>query len=196
MYEEERAYLHPLPAKRYENSQVREANVASDLTFRHETTKYSLPLEYVGKTITVRAYAFKIEAWYKGKLVFTHKRPFVQGEHQYIPEHYLPLLSVKHRALGNAAPLKYGVMPRELEQFRKDCKEKDKYAELAEILQMGRTVDQELLLRAVDFANKTGLPDIQKVRSYRVYSEVSGRAQQIKALKERPCGPAIWCLGE
>jgi transposase len=163
MYDEERGFLRPLPIKRIDPSIPVEATVGHDLMFRYDTTKYSLPAEYVGKTITVRAYAYTVEAWYGGKLIFTHQRPFTKGKHQYIPEHYLSLLERKPRAMRNAAPLKYGVLPPALEVFRKSCPDKDKYEQLANILLLGRDVDAEQLLEAVECVNRSGRPTYSKV---------------------------------
>ena len=166
MSQEERACLQPLPAKRYEAYAAAEAIVGSDLTFRHDSVKYSLPVGYVGKTVTLRVFAYEVEAWYKGLLVYRHTRPFAKGENRYIPEHYLPLLELRPRARRNAAPLKYGVMPPELESFRQKCTAKDKYEQLANILLLGQTIDSRLLLDAVDYANKTGIPSFNKVKLF------------------------------
>jgi transposase len=166
MFEEERKHLRPLPAHAMEPYAVQEAVVGSDLTFRHDASKYSLPVEYVGKTVSLRIRAYKIEAWYRGRLAGTHRRAFCKGEHQYDPLHYLPLLEKKPRAIRNAAPLKYGVMPPELVRFREKCAGKDKLEQLAKILILGREFDASLLLEAVDYANKTGTPSYDKVHFY------------------------------
>jgi transposase len=166
MYELERRALRPLPAKRIETGRLLEAVVSHGLTFRFDTTKYSLPMEYVGKTVTVKPRAYTVEAWYGGKLVYTHERPFAKGKHQYIPEHYLPLLERKPRAIRNAAPLKYGVLPPELEVFRSRCTDKDKLEQLVNILLLGREVEAGKLLLAVDCANKSGRPSYKRVCSY------------------------------
>jgi len=158
MYDEERPKLRPLPGKRLEVGIPVEVLVSHDLTFRYDTTKYSLPAEYVGKTITVRVRVYTIEAWFGGNLVFTHERPFVKGKHQYIPEHYLPLLEKKQRAMRNAAPLKYGVLPPQLNEFRRHCSGKDKFEQLAKVLMLGRDIGAEELLQAVECANMSGRP--------------------------------------
>ena len=176
---EERACLYPLPVKRFEAHITVEAIVGSDLTFRFDTVKYSLPLEYVGKTVTLRVLPYEIEAWYKGQLVYRHIRPFARGENRYIPEHYLPLLEMRPRAMGNAAPLKYGVLPPELEIFRSKCADKDKYEQLANILLLGRNIDSRLLLEAVDFANKTGIPSFNKVKLFLNLKESSRGATDV-----------------
>ena len=163
MYDEEKKELRPLPIKRIDACEPVQAVVGHDLTFRYNATKYSLPQEYIGKTITVRAKPYTVEAWHGGKLVFTHDRPFTKGRHQYIPEHYLPLLERKPRAIRNAAPLKYGVLPPELENFRKRCTDKDKFEQLASILLLGSKIDAEELLHAVECANRSGRPSYSSV---------------------------------
>ena len=166
MSQEERAYLHPLPAKRFEAYESVKANVGSDLTFRYDTTKYSLPVKYVGKTVTLRVFPYEIEAWHDGELAYRHTRPFTRGENRYIPEHYLSLLEMRPRAIRNAAPLKRGVMPPELERFRSKCTAKDKYEHLANIFLLARDTDLNALLAAVDRANKTGVPTFDKVKLF------------------------------
>jgi hypothetical protein len=166
MLDEERALLMPLPLKPFSAYAETESVVKSDLTFRYDATKYSVPPQYIGKTVTVRAASYRIEAWYRGKLVCSHTRPFIKGEHQYLPEHYLTLLERKPRAIPNAAPLKYGVLPPELEKFRKLNRDKNKYEQLANILLLGRQVDADVLLPAVDWANRTGAPTFDTVLFY------------------------------
>jgi len=166
MLDEERTLLMPLPLKPFIAYAETEATVKSDLTFRYDATKYSIPQEYIGKTVTVHATSYRIEAWHRGVLACSHERPFVKGEHQYLPEHYLSLLERKPRAIPNAAPLKYGVLPPELEKFRKLNQDKDKYEQLANILLLGRQIDADVLLPAVDWANRTGSPTFDTVRFY------------------------------
>jgi transposase len=181
MLDEERALLMPLPLKPFNAYAQTEATVKSDLTFRYDTTKYSAPQEYIGKTVTVRATSYRIEAWYRGELVCAHTRPFIKGEHQYLPEHYLALLSKKPRAIPNAAPLKYGVLPPELEKFRKLNKSKNKYEQLANILLLGQQFDATVLLSAVDWANRTGTPTFESVRFYLEARNVEMSAAQTQA---------------
>ena len=166
MLEEERALLMPLPMKPYSAYAESESVVRSDLTFCYDATKYSAPQECIGKAVTVRATSYRVEAWRLGKLVCSHERPFVKGEHQYLPEHYLDLLEKRPRAVPNATPLKYGAMPPELDRFRKLCRGKDKYEQLARLLLLGRSAGADALLPAVDWANRTGAPTFDTVRFY------------------------------
>ena len=183
MFEEERAKLMPLPLKPFAAYVEVSAVVRSNLTFYFESTKYSVPQDYIGKTVAVRATAYHIEAWYQGKLICSHIRPFISGEHQYLPEHYLDLLQSKPRAIPNAAPLKYGVLPPELEKFRKLNRDKDKFEQLANILLLSRHVDATVLLDAVKWANRTGSPTFDSVKFYLEAREIeiSGKNTRMDA---------------
>ncbi|PHJ36683.1 hypothetical protein P378_20855 [Desulforamulus profundi] len=55
--------------------------------------------------------------WHRGKEIYTPTKALRKGDHQYIPEHYLELLTRKPRAVMNAVPLKKGIMPRNLKIF-------------------------------------------------------------------------------
>ena len=166
MFAEERLKLMPLPAKPFEAYADAQAVVRTDLTFRYDETKYSVPQEYIGKTLSLRITSYRVEAWHKGALVYAHTRPFAKGDHQYIPGHYLPLLEKRPRAVPNAAPLKFGAMPPELDKFRKLNLGKDRFEQLMKVLLLGRQHDADVLLRAVDYANKTGTPTYDTVCFY------------------------------
>jgi len=192
MLDEERAQLMPLPLKAFSAYAETEATVGSDLTFRYDATKFSTPQEYIGKIVTVRATSYQIEAWHQGKLVCTHERPFTKSEHQYLPEHYLSLLEKRPRAIPNAAPLKYGVLPPELEKFRTLNRNPDKYEQLAKILLLGRQFDAEILLSAVDWANRSGSPTFDAVRFYiearntQIYNQDKAAAESVDIVVDTP----------
>jgi len=164
MLGEEKGCLRPLPLKRLNDFQVRTATVGTDMTFRHDGTKYSLPTEYAGKRVTLKVLPYTVEAHYQGQLVYTHCRALFKGDDQYIPEHYLPLLVQKQRAIPDAKPLKEGRLPKELAEFRDLCREPDKYRQLVELMLLVPEVGLERLLSAVAMANKKKRPTLMMVR--------------------------------
>ncbi|WP_422149057.1 Mu transposase domain-containing protein [Methanoregula sp.] len=129
-------------------------------------TRYSVPLDYVGERVTLKISPFTVAVWAKGELVYRHQRALQKGNHQYIPEHYLELLTSKPRSIANAAPLRKGVMPKELKDFLGLCKARDKEQQLLEIMLLGRSVDPDSLLAAVGKANSSGAPTYQMICFY------------------------------
>lgn len=166
MFTEERKCLNPLPITPMDTAKSLSALVCHDLTVLLDGTRYSVPLDYVGERVTLKVSPFTLSIWHRGKEICTHTRTFIKGDHQYITDHYLELLSRKPRALLNAAPLKKGVMPEELKLFLTKCRAKDKEEQLLQIMLLGRTVGTEELLWAVDKANLTGSPTHQLVCYY------------------------------
>jgi hypothetical protein len=140
---EERQQLNPLPLTPIETAKMVIARVNSDLTVLWNETRYSVPLDYVGEQVTLKVSPFQVSIWYRGQEIYTHTKAIRKGDHQYIPEHYLDLLSRKPRAVRNATPLKRGVMPQELKNFLGQCRAQDKEQQLLQILLLGRSVDSD-----------------------------------------------------
>lgn len=166
MLDEERKYLLPLPAYPLDPAEEIKALVYHDLTVRLNGVKYSVPPAYVGLSVTLKISPFHVEIYHEGNLVYRHKKAQHQSDHQYIPEHYLEILERKPRAIKNAAPIKKGILPRELSEFMQLCKHRDKNYQLVNILLLGKRIDNETLLWAVKQANSTGTPSYDLVCFY------------------------------
>ena len=163
---QERRQLNPLPLTPLETAKTVTALVNPDLTVLLGETRYSVPQDYVGEKVTLKISPFTIGVWHQGKEICTHTKALRKGEHQYIPEHYLELLTRKPRAVMNATPLKKGVLPQELKDFLSRCRAKDKEQQLLEILLLGRSIEPDQLLWAVQQANHSGSPNYQLVCFY------------------------------
>lgn len=161
----ERKTLNPLPLMPLETAKTVTALVNSNLTVLLEGTRYSVPLDFVGKEVTLKVSPFKVAVWHRGQEIYVHNKALHKGEHQYIPDHYLDLLTRKPRAVKNALPLKKGVMPPELKEFLSRCKAKDKEEQLLQVLLLARSVDPDRLLWALHQANQTS-PTYQLVCFY------------------------------
>jgi hypothetical protein len=166
MFEEERKSLRPLPLLPMDAAKTVAALVNSDLTVFLDGTRYSVPLDYVGERVTLKISPFTVAVWAQGEEVYRHKRALQKGDHQYIPEHYLDLLTSKPRSIANAAPLRKGIMPKELKDFLSISRAKDKEQQLFEILLLSRSVDPDTILAAVRQANSSGAPTYQLVCYY------------------------------
>jgi transposase len=102
----ERDKLMPLPLRRMEPIRQVIARCNTFSTVRFDTNRYSVPVEYVGKEVTVKAGVFEVSLWYRGKQIANHPRLYGREGVQYKLEHYLPLLEKKPRAVWNAQPVR------------------------------------------------------------------------------------------
>ncbi len=100
----EREALFALPERRYDPSHRMEARVSSYSLAQYDTNRYSVPVRYVGKTVTLKALPETIELWYGGEMIATHQRCYKREQSLYDLEHYLPLLEQKGRSIFQAKP--------------------------------------------------------------------------------------------
>ncbi len=180
MLDEEKTFLLPLPAYPLDPSEEIKANVYPDLTVKVSGIKYSVPPEYVGMSVTVKVSPFNVDIYHLGKLIYQHKKGMHSSDHQYIPEHYLEILLKKPRAIQNAVPINKGVMPPELANFLKLCKEWDKNVQFVNILLLAKKMDSDTLLWAVKQANLTGCPSYDRVCFYLEILESKSDAKNIQ----------------
>jgi transposase len=124
VYEEEKGSLIPLPAHGYECCRVTHAAVTSYSTVHFETNQYSVPGEYVGKTVQVKGYADEVVSSFNGAEISRHKRLYSVKQQSLNPYHYLEALSSKPRAFADGLPFKEWQLPEVFQQYRRMLKEK------------------------------------------------------------------------
>lgn len=122
LFEEEKQYLYELPKQRFDAYKGVSTFADKQLMVRHDTNRYSVPMEYAYQSCQIRVFVEKIEIYHKHKMIATHKRCY--GKDQFIlePMHYIKLLRTKPGSLDNAMPFKgqpwgkdFDFMRRELE---------------------------------------------------------------------------------
>lgn len=116
-FEIESQRLTPLPLRHMEPISQTVAKCNAFATVRFETNRYSIPVEYVGKDVTIKASVFEIALWYRNNLIATHPRLYERDAIHYQLEHYLPLLEKKPRSVWNAQPVKTANLPQSFWDF-------------------------------------------------------------------------------
>lgn len=85
--EEERDFLMPLPASPYETAVWSTATIQPDYLITFGNCKYSVPYEFIGKKVDIRAAENNIEVFYHGDRIASHVRKMYAPEPIYLPEH-------------------------------------------------------------------------------------------------------------
>lgn len=132
LLEHERTMLQPLPGFQFEIAKSVNSRVNAFSTVRFKTNNYSVPVNYAGKNIGLKAYPERIEIYYSGTLIAEHERCFAKHKTCYVLEHYMPLLMQRRRAIPNAAPVRHNVPPEVLEELQNNATD---YSRMVEILQ-------------------------------------------------------------
>lgn len=96
--QEEKEFMQPLPANRYEPSVWSEQTVLLDYTVTDGLNKYSVPYDLIGETVSVRMTRDTVEAFFHGNRVAAHVRdrkrqrdPITKETH--MPENHRQYLS-------------------------------------------------------------------------------------------------------
>jgi len=105
-WEVERPHLLPLPEHDYRCCVTHpvKANGYSQVTF--ETNRYSIPPAYAGRSLVLRAFAFRIEVLYLDQVIAAHPRCCEREQDIFDPLHYLSLLEQRPGAFEHAKPIR------------------------------------------------------------------------------------------
>ena len=166
MFMEERSALAPLPVSPFEVDETVHAKVYPDQTVRYDRVRYSVPHGYADKNVTLRVSPFEVNVYFRGRLLYAHKRVRSGGQDQYVLDHYLEILSRKPRAAGQALPIKKGAMPAQCRAFLELCPAADANRQLVDVMLLIRDIDEGRVLGALDDAISTGKPTAELVRYY------------------------------
>jgi transposase len=88
LFEEERLFLIPLPAKPYEMSEWKTATVQYNYHVSVDYQNYSAPYEYIKRAVDVRLTKNIVEALYEGERICSHPRLYGRrGQYESDPSH-------------------------------------------------------------------------------------------------------------
>ncbi|HVI41033.1 MAG TPA: IS21 family transposase [Anaerovoracaceae bacterium] len=85
--EEEKEFLMPLPASPYETAVWSTATIQPDYLITSGDCKYSVPYEFIGKKVDIRATEHSIEVFYHNNRIASHVRKPYSPDPVYVPEH-------------------------------------------------------------------------------------------------------------
>lgn len=85
--EEEQSFLIPLPDSPYETAVWSTATIQPDYLITVGNCKYSVPYEFIGKNVDIRATTKCIEVFYQNYRIASHVRVSYSADPIYLPEH-------------------------------------------------------------------------------------------------------------
>ena len=85
---------------------------------QYDSNRYSVPAQYAGRHMSLRAYAGQIVLVVDQKIVAEHKRHFTKNISYFEPWHYVPLLLRKPGALRDGAPFLEWALPTSMKRIR------------------------------------------------------------------------------
>ncbi len=109
MFGQEVNYLTPLPTYRFDVSRSLTVKVDQFATVKFDYNYYSVPVEYTGKSVSIKGYGNDVYIYYQHKQIAHYQRQYVRGETFYTLEHYMKLIEQRPRSVYNAKPVKQSV---------------------------------------------------------------------------------------
>lgn len=103
VFAEERARLRPFTAA-FDGYFEQPCRVTSTCLVSYDRNRYSVPAEWAGQRVSLRAWANRIGVVAEGRLIAEHARSFGRERLILDPWHYLPVLERKPGALRHGAP--------------------------------------------------------------------------------------------
>ena len=166
----EKAALLPLIPVDYPacTSRAVKANPYSQVVF--ETNRYSVPTEYVGKQLSLRAYPFRVEVLSLSQVVAEHPRCLGREQDVLDPLHYLGLLEQRPGAFEYAIPMRRwrkdwpADYERLLATLRQNKPDGHGVREFIAILKLHRSYPAEMVNRAVQQSIEMGAAHLDGVQ--------------------------------
>lgn len=149
-------------------SHVVKVNPYSQVVF--ETNRYSVPSEYVGKQLALRAYPFQVEVLSLAQIVAKHPRCFGREQDILDPLHYLGLLEQRPGAFEYAVPIRRwrqnwpAAYEQLLDTLRQNKPEGNGVREFIAILKLHRSYPEATVNQAVQQAVEMGAPHLDGVQ--------------------------------
>lgn len=170
VWQAEQLALLQLPAVDYQacTSHIVKVNPYSQVVF--ETNRYSVPSEYSGKQLVLRAYPFRVEILSMDRVVAEHPRCFEREQDVLDPLHYLGLLEQRPGALDYAIPIRQWrqswpkAYERLLSALRTNKPDGSGVREFIAILKLHRHHPAAIVNQAVWQALETGAPHLDGVQ--------------------------------
>ncbi|MDR0571596.1 MAG: IS21 family transposase [Rickettsiales bacterium] len=154
-YQIEKNSLIPLQRFDYLPEIAKECHVDKLSQIHYKSVIYSIPEEYVNKTITVIGHPYTIDCFYNGKLIATHERSIIKNSYVADPRHYLNTLSKKQNAINNSKALKFAKLTKNMSDFLSAYNKNEKNLILFKLLVLEKNYGEEAFNTEIIHANIT-----------------------------------------
>jgi transposase len=117
-FQQERGLLRPLPGIPFDTDEVVPAVVSPHARIVFDGNRYSVPPQFVRRTITIRANRDEVQLLHEGQVVAQHVRSYEGGQLLVLPEHRLAALTLRQRPRQQALERDFDAWGPEARAFR------------------------------------------------------------------------------
>lgn len=120
LFDQEKLQFLPLPAGEFLSCQEICTFASKQALVQYETNFYSLPVSCAHQSVTIRAYAERIDLLCAHQVVASHVRSWGRDQHVLDYLHYVPLLAKKPGSLRHGRPFQGKPWGEDLEVLRRE----------------------------------------------------------------------------
>ncbi len=158
LWSEERSAMLPLPAYPYECCRCVPSRVNRFSLVTFETNRYSVPVEYAGRQVLVKAFVDRLAVAWEDRIIATHPRSYGREGDFLDPQHFLRLILQRPGAWEHSKAIRDwqarwpAIYDRYLTALREHYPEPQGLREFIRILALHRTFDEKLIAAALEWA--------------------------------------------
>jgi len=164
---EEHVAMRELPSQTFDARRVTQAAANSLSLVQFDTNRYSVPVKYAHRQITIIASVNEVRLAFDGQLVAQHPRHWGREQHVFDPVHYLALLEKKPGGFDHAKPLEDWDLPECFLTLRRRMETEPDGLGTREFIRTLRLLEScslRQLADAVDYALDIGIHDADSIR--------------------------------
>ena len=107
MFAEERACLSRLPSFPYDTGSLSQVRAGKQFRVTFDTNRYSVPAEYAGARLTMKAFTDRLCFYHDHKLIARHTRSYDRHQDIEDPDHPKALLEIKRKARDQKTMMRF-----------------------------------------------------------------------------------------
>ncbi len=159
MAEVARANMTPLPKYKFDSSKTIMAKVDPFSTAKFDYNYYSVPINYVGKDLSIKGFGNEVVLMYRNTEVARYLRCYERGKTKYQLAHYIDLIEQRPRSVFNAKPVKSNISTELLQVGRRLSGPR----EMVKLLRLVVDYGEDKIMAAISCFNGTeiSVPQIQ-----------------------------------
>ncbi len=154
LFEKERPFLHPMPANSFDIATVSQVRASSQFRITIDTNRYSVPAEYAGTKLTLKAYPDRVCVYCKDKLIARHVRSYDRYQDFEDPDHPKELLNQRKKAKDQKIFMRFLALSPKAEQYYRKLEQRrmNPHHHVRKIVALSEIYDPDAVARAMEDA--------------------------------------------
>lgn len=166
-FQTERPLLRPLPAVPFDTDEVVPAVVSPHARIEFDGNRYSVPPQFVLKSVMIRADRTQLSVLYEGQVIARHVRCYDRGQRVVLPDHRLAALERRARSGPTSLEQEFDALGAVARQFHLELKKRPvrTSVHLRRLLKLAQLYGQQEAVAALARASQLGTYDAAYVEN-------------------------------